>query len=173
MALREGLLRCSRRWEKQGWSRRSKSATILYRCVFLDCSYTRIKLIRAKVLAVHPDYLLREAITEYMRQRWFNLTIDGHHAVVVGLLRERQFEMALNHLDVTASQGIQVESWLYDMAIYMLCDVEEVDEALRIIQQRTEAGEQKISKSVWYGLLDVASSTYHVRDAHILLKATR
>ncbi|GME42815.1 Protein-tyrosine phosphatase receptor/non-receptor type [Neofusicoccum parvum] len=64
-------------------------------------------------------------------------------------------------MDLMVSEGIEIRSWLYDMAIYMLCDVEEVDEALRIVQQRVEAAEHGISKSVWFNLLDVASSTYN------------
>ncbi|KAL1621194.1 Telomerase protein component 1 [Diplodia seriata] len=115
-----------------------------------------------KVLAVHPDYLLRGAIIEYMRQRWFNLSAEGRHDMVVGLLRENQFEMAVRSMDAMLSEGIQIKSWLYDIAIYMLCDVEEVDEALRIMQQRVESGEQGISKSVWYSLLDSASNTHNL-----------
>lgn len=105
-----------------------------------------------------------------MRQRWFNLSAEGHHDVVIGLLRERQFEMALNRMDLMVSEGIEIRSWLYDMAIYMLCDVEEVDEALRIVQQRVEAAEHGISKSVWFNLLDVASSTYNVRSPYVQLE---
>ncbi|OJD34402.1 pentatricopeptide repeat protein [Diplodia corticola] len=114
-----------------------------------------------KVLAAHPDYLLTDAITEYMRQRWLNISAAGRHDVVVGLLRGGQFEMALRSMDNMVSEGIRIESWLYDMAIYMLCDVEEVDEALRIVQQRVESGEHGISKTLWSSLLDAASNTYN------------
>lgn len=100
-----------------------------------------------------------------MHQRWFNLTVDGHHDVVAGLLREGQYEMALNRMENMTSDGVQIKSWLYDMAIYVLCQIEEVEEALKIIQRRVESGERNISKSVWYSLLDVASSTLNVGQA--------
>lgn len=97
-----------------------------------------------------------------MRQRWFNITDDGRHDIAVGLLRESQLELALSYMDTMVSEGIPIKSWLYDMAIYTLCDVEEVDEALKIMQRRVESGEQNISKPVWYILLDAASSVQNV-----------
>ncbi|KAF4533858.1 Protein-tyrosine phosphatase receptor/non-receptor type [Lasiodiplodia theobromae] len=115
-----------------------------------------------RVVAAHPDYLLRDAITQYMRQRWFNITDDGRHDIAVGLLRESQLELALSYMDTMVSEGIPIKSWLYDMAIYTLCDVEEVDEALKIMQRRVESGEQNISKPVWYSLLDAASSVQNL-----------
>ncbi|KAF2136097.1 uncharacterized protein K452DRAFT_148359 [Aplosporella prunicola CBS 121167] len=114
-----------------------------------------------KVLAVHPDYLLRNAILDYMRQRWFSLRADGHQDVIAGLLRERQYELALDRLDTMVREGIRIEKWLYDMTVYMLCDIEEVDEALRIIKHRTESGEMHISRGVWHCLIDAASSCLH------------
>ncbi|KAK8172682.1 hypothetical protein BKA80DRAFT_340321 [Phyllosticta citrichinensis] len=110
-----------------------------------------------KVLAVHPDYLLREAILEYMRQKWITIKEEGRHDVVVGSLRDRQFEMALEQIESMAADGIELQPWLYNMAIHMLCDAEEADEAFRIVRERVDSGNDAVSKMVYYRLLDLAS----------------
>ncbi|KAK8159453.1 hypothetical protein IWX90DRAFT_300812 [Phyllosticta citrichinensis] len=110
-----------------------------------------------QVLAVHPDYLLREAILEYMRQKWITIKEEGRHDVVVGSLRDRQFEMALEQIESMAADGIELQPWLYNMAIHMLCDAEEADEAFRIVRERVDSGNDAVSKMVYYRLLDLAS----------------
>ncbi|KAK8206976.1 pentatricopeptide repeat protein [Phyllosticta capitalensis] len=110
-----------------------------------------------KALAVHPDYLLREAILEYMRQRWISITEDGRHDIAIGLLRDRQFEFALEQIEAMEADGVAIQPWLYDMAIHMLCDAEEPDEAFRIVRERAATEKTSVSKLVYYRLLDVAS----------------
>ncbi|KAI9718601.1 MAG: hypothetical protein M1812_004052 [Candelaria pacifica] len=114
-----------------------------------------------KVLAVHPDYLLRNEILEQMRQRWLTLTVDGWHDVVAGLIREKQFEIAHDKLDHMQQQGLNIHGWLYDMFIYALCDIGELDDALKIIEYRVFRGEYAISATLWYYLLDTASRSFH------------
>ncbi|KAL8653534.1 MAG: hypothetical protein Q9226_003807, partial [Calogaya cf. arnoldii] len=114
-----------------------------------------------KVLAVHPDYILRRQILEELRQRWFTLSNEGWHDVIVGLLREKQLESAVETLQSVQQEGIRIPSWLYDMLIFNLCDVGEHDEALSILRFRVDNGEQLISGTVWYYLLDSASRSYH------------
>ncbi|KAJ9636825.1 hypothetical protein H2199_007819 [Coniosporium tulheliwenetii] len=115
-----------------------------------------------KALAVHPDYILRSEILDFMRQRWFTLSSAGHHDVMAGLLREHQYEMALDRLDQMLQEGRPTQAWLLDMAVYLLAEAEEIDEALRIMQQRNASG-TAISASLWYHLLDKASSVFHSR----------
>lgn len=109
-----------------------------------------------KALAVHPDFLLREAILEYMRQKWMTITEDGRHDIVVGSLRDRQFEMALEQIESMRQDGIHVQPWLYNMAIHTLCDVEETDGAFLIVQECVDSGNDAVSKMVYYRLLDLA-----------------
>jgi hypothetical protein len=52
-----------------------------------------------EVLAVHPDYLLRAEILDYMKSRWFTLSDRAQNFVVASILRERHFEQALGTLD--------------------------------------------------------------------------
>ncbi|KAK1814968.1 hypothetical protein LTR12_010666 [Friedmanniomyces endolithicus] len=114
-----------------------------------------------KVLAVHPDHLLRADILEYMRIRWYQLGEEGTHDVAAGLLREGLFEQAMQRIDGMLRAGVRVQAWLLDMAVYMLCAAGEVEESYRIMRQRYDTGELNISRTLWYTLLDTGSSRRH------------
>nr|POE85415.1 hypothetical protein CFP56_43731 [Quercus suber] len=115
-----------------------------------------------KVCSVHPDHLLRTDVLHYMASRWFHLSDDGARDVVISMLREGLFEQALERLDSMSKSGTEIPSWLWDMAIYSLCLVGEVEEATRILRERVNAGEMHISRGVWNTILDEASSArYH------------
>ena len=116
-----------------------------------------------QALAIHPDYLLRQHILEELRQRWFSLTKDGWHDVVVGLVRDRHIELALDALDQMQNEGTRIDSWLYDLVVYTLCLSEEFDSAINLMQHRISSGELYISASLWYNLLDTASRALHHR----------
>lgn len=114
-----------------------------------------------KVLSVHLDYLLRNDILEYMSIKWYQVSEDGQHDVVTGLLREGQFELALARLDKMRQDGMRVQQWLYDIAVYVLCEANEIDEALKIMQLRFSSGELNMPRTLWHALLDSASNTFH------------
>lgn len=114
-----------------------------------------------KVLAIHPDYILRAEVLKRMKERWFTVTAEGSHNVIIGLLRDRQYEMALERLEKMQNEGARVQPWLYDIFIYLFCEAEELDEALRILQYRVEHGDTDISANAWYYMLDACSSNYH------------
>lgn len=115
-----------------------------------------------QVLAIHPDYNLRSTILTELRQRWFTLTNDGWHDVITGLLKEKQLEIALDHLEQMQREDNQVKSWLYDMIVYTLCEVEEFEEAITLIKDRIAGGELRISANLWFSLLDTASRALNV-----------
>ena len=106
---------------------------------------------------------MRQHILEELRQRWFPLTKDGWQDVIVGLVRERHLELALDALDQMHNEEIKVDSWLYDLVIYALCAAEEFDSAINLMQHRISLGELYISASLWYFLLDTASRALHHR----------
>lgn len=126
-----------------------------------------------EVLAVHPDYLLREEILEYMKARWFTLSPRGHNFVVAGMLRERHFEHALEMMDDMVRKQIRIESWLFDKAMWMLLEFGEVEEAFYVLnikdelqRSRTGTGSAKISSTLWGALLDAAAHRQLVSIAH-------
>ena len=112
------------------------------------------------MLAVHPDYMLRQEIVRTLRDRWLPLSPDGWHYVVAGLIRENQFELALDHIEQMERKGILVESWLHSLLIYYLCDFKEFDEVVRLMRTRTSHG-LEMSPRLWLYVLDVASAASH------------
>lgn len=114
-----------------------------------------------KVLGVHPDHLLRTDILEYMSQRWLQLSEDGAHDVAAGLFREGLFEQALERVDKMRGEGMHIHGWLLDMAVYVLCEANEISEAYRIIRQRVDSGDLNLGRSVWSFFLDKASQARH------------
>ncbi|KAH8424700.1 pentatricopeptide repeat protein [Aspergillus melleus] len=113
-----------------------------------------------QVLAVHPDYVLRQEILHTLRDRWLPLSPTGWHYVVAGLVREHQFELALDHLEKMEVKEIMVENWLYSLFIYYLCDFEEFDEVVRLMRLRASRGHD-MTPDLWLYVLDAASAATH------------
>ena len=114
-----------------------------------------------RVLAVHPDYLLQAEVLAYMRDAWFELSLDGCHDVAAGLLRSLQFEMALERIDGMVEAGVKIRPWLLDMAIYILVEAEELDEVLRLLEMRAEMTDPIVTACMWNSVLDKAGAALH------------
>ena len=112
------------------------------------------------MLAVHPDYLLRHQILQTLRDRWLSLSPAGWHYVVAGLLRENQFELALDHIAQMERKDIAVEDWLHALLVYNLSDFGEHDEVLRLMQLRVSQG-YNMSVDLWQYVLDAVSAAVH------------
>jgi pentatricopeptide repeat protein len=119
-----------------------------------------------EALAVHPDYLLRTDILEYMRARWFTLSDRAQNFVVAGMLRDRLFEQALEKLDDMIKQQAKVEGWLWDKTMWMLLEYGEVEEAFYVLslRQNVEGPGVKLSNVLWQQLLDAAAKR-HLAEA--------
>jgi hypothetical protein len=125
-----------------------------------------------EVLAVHPDYLLRVEILEYMKTRWFPLSDRGQNYVVAGMLRERHFEQALEWLEDMLKTKTKVEGWLFDKALWMLLEFGEVEEAFYVLSLKSGAqgqnngtGSVTLSNALWGAMLDAAAKKQLVGDA--------
>jgi pentatricopeptide repeat protein len=127
-----------------------------------------------EALAVHPDYLLRTDILEYMKARWFNLSDRAQNFVVAGMLRDRCFEQALEKLDDMIRERTKVEGWLWDKTMWMLLEYGEVEEALHILslRQNTEGPGARLSTALWQILLDAAAKR-HLAEATATIWNTR
>jgi pentatricopeptide repeat protein len=119
-----------------------------------------------EALAVHPDYILREEILAYMKERWFTLSDRGHNMVVAGLLRDRLFEQAVGKIEEMLQQRIVVADWLLDKAIWILLDYGEVEEAWQLLLVRQQIGRSSLSQALWGQFLDVAGRMSHVEAAN-------
>lgn len=98
-----------------------------------------------------------------MRERWFSVSPEGWHDVVTGLLRERQFELAMEKLDFMRAESIRIQPWLYDIFMYQLCEVDELDEAFKLLRYKVEEDSQEVTPTMWYYLLDTFGAAHHVR----------
>ncbi|KAM0712388.1 hypothetical protein Q7P37_011483 [Cladosporium fusiforme] len=123
-----------------------------------------------KVLAVHPDHLLRTDVLEYMRSKWMGLSEDGEHDITAGLLRGGLFEQALERLDGMGRRDIAARGWLLDMFVYMLCEAGELGEAYNIMHGRHLAGELNVSRTLWHYFLDKASAGDHLEATSLAWK---
>ncbi|KAJ5702960.1 hypothetical protein N7488_010508 [Penicillium malachiteum] len=113
-----------------------------------------------KALAVHPDYTIRQDVLHKLRDRWLTLSPPGWHFMVAGLLREHQFELALDQMSMMERKGTPIENWLHSMAVYMLCDFLELDEVYCLMQARVEQGHD-MTPELWGHVLMKASEHQH------------
>lgn len=125
-----------------------------------------------QALAVHPDYLLRAEVLEYMRDKWIPLSDRAHCFVVAGLLRDRLFEQALDMLEDMCQKEVKVDDWLWSEAMWILLEFGEVDEAFYVLdlKESVSGGDTtgsaysvKLSNALWGALLDAAAHKQLVR----------
>ena len=117
---------------------------------------------KLQTLAVHPDPVLRARIIDSMRERWFALSDEGWHDWIVGLVKEGQYESALEKMDEMRRANIRIRPWLLELIVYELCMLGEVEEAAGILKDRIMAGDSGISQAVWFFLFDAACTLLHV-----------
>lgn len=116
-----------------------------------------------EALAVHPDYILRNEILDYMTERWWSLNDRGHNMVVAGLLRDRLFEMAVEKVQEMVARRVKVEDWLWDKMMWLLLEYGEMEECYQMLLLRQNNGSGKLSLALWTRFLDCAASVHHVR----------
>lgn len=133
-----------------------------------------------EVLAVHPDFILRNEILEYMKSRWFMLSDRARNFVIAGMLRERHFEQALESLDDMVRNKARVEGWLFDKAIWMLLEFGEVEEAFYVLRLKESAksksngtGAVELSNALWGALLDAAAHKQLVSGTPVICFSPR
>jgi hypothetical protein len=108
-----------------------------------------------------------------MKERWLGLSPDGWHNLVIGLLRDRQIEIAVDKLEQMQMDQITIQPWLYEITLYKLCEVGELDQALQILVHCFQHDRRRISQAVWYFLLDTFSRAFHVSLECIIMSLER
>ncbi|KAK1988478.1 pentatricopeptide repeat domain-containing protein [Colletotrichum cereale] len=111
-------------------------------------------------LAVHPDYLVRNEVLAAMKQSWTEVGIEGQSHNALGLLRDGQFEMALDALEAMIDRHVPIPSWAYDIFIFMFAQHGFIDEAIKLAHSKVHTGSET-SLTVWYMLLDACAQAYH------------
>ncbi|KAI4867811.1 hypothetical protein F4820DRAFT_456692 [Hypoxylon rubiginosum] len=113
-----------------------------------------------EVTAIHPDYVLRNTVLYEMKNRWYTPTMDDSVNIIVGLLRDNQYELALEKLEELHRDSIKVPSWLYDIFLYTFGDLGFHEETLSILQHRLTVPSislEPLSLNTWQFLLDAFS----------------
>ncbi|KAI0539321.1 hypothetical protein GGR58DRAFT_465257 [Xylaria digitata] len=114
-----------------------------------------------EVTAVHPDYVLRAQALHDMKNRWYNLTPSAEASIIIGLLRDGQYELALFKLEELNRIPINVPSWLFDLFLYTFGELGFHEETLAILKHRQRVVDAvkraPLSLNTWQFLLDVFS----------------
>ncbi|TQN67896.1 putative U6 snRNA-associated Sm-like protein LSm4, partial [Colletotrichum shisoi] len=112
------------------------------------------------VLAVHPDYLVRNEVITALKQSWSEVSVDGQSHIALGLLRDGQLEMALDALESLMDKQVAIPSWVYDIFIFIFAQHGFVDEAIKLAHGKVHAGSE-VKLAVWYMLLDTCALAYN------------
>jgi pentatricopeptide repeat protein len=117
------------------------------------------------VLAVHPDYLLREKILDEMKRSWYDLSVQDEHHIIVGLIRDRQFEMAWERYESLQRHGHSPDIWLVNLLLYTMVSLSSWSEVEVLLQTRVVLGGRitPISSAMWSYLLSAAARAHHQR----------
>ncbi|KAK2595962.1 hypothetical protein QQS21_006492 [Conoideocrella luteorostrata] len=113
-------------------------------------------------LANHPDYALRQEILDTMQEFWFTIDTPAKQNVVLGLLRDEQYELAYLRLTDMIKQNARIELWVYDIFIMVFGKLGHVDEMMLLLYRRKsmESADAAMT-SILYYVLDVSSQAFH------------
>lgn len=71
-------------------------------------------------------------------------------------------------LEGLVEAGVQVQDWLYDLAMHVLIEAGEVDEVVQVAELRTKRQQREVPGSIWFRLLDAASDSFnHAATAYV------
>lgn len=126
-----------------------------------------------KALSVHPDYLLRTDILRSLGARGAKPDNEAKFSVTLGLLRDGQFERALEMLEELVRSDQLVPGWIFEIFIYTLSRRGFIEEAVRVMQVRLKARNQNtpshaLPLGTWYFLLDECSRALHYEGTKLV-----
>lgn len=113
-------------------------------------------------LANHPDYVLRQEILDTMQEFWFTIDTSAKQMVVLGLLRDEQYELAYLRLTEMMDKKASIDLWVYDIFIMVFGKLGFIDEMLLLLYRRKSlVSEDRDMASILYYALDVCSQAFH------------
>ncbi|PFH61210.1 hypothetical protein XA68_17965 [Ophiocordyceps unilateralis] len=115
-------------------------------------------------LAIHPDYKLRQDVLALMRDLWFPVDTAAQQNVVIGLLRDEQYELAYARLTRLIDQDARIDSWVLDLFIMAFGKLGFLDEMLVLLQHRKafQGASEEVMTTLLYYVLDVCSEAFHL-----------
>lgn len=113
-------------------------------------------------LAVHPNYVLRQQVLDTMKDHWFQMDATADQSIMIGMLRDGQYELAYDKLMEKVEGGERIELWVYDVFIMVFGHQGFLDEMLQLLYRRKDAkGSDPVAMSLTYYVLDLCSSASH------------
>ncbi|KAK1836608.1 hypothetical protein QBC39DRAFT_89007 [Podospora conica] len=128
-----------------------------------------------KLLVNHPNFVLRQEILDEIRVRGFLLSDEGEYCVALGLLRETQYELAVDKFQELIRSETEIPLWVFDIFIYELGKQGFLEEAIDIMRQRPTPPNNHPSTppdDLWYFLLDRSSQDLRYEDTKLLWDLT-
>ncbi|KAF4333163.1 hypothetical protein FBEOM_13036 [Fusarium beomiforme] len=125
-----------------------------------------------EALSVHPDYILRQEVIQMMAQHWVEFTMSAKQNIAVAMLREGQFELAMDKLTQLLKDPGHVDLWVYDIFILEFGREGFYDEMLHILKKRRFAhGSDAPFRSIQLMALDMFSQGFHHQGTDFLWRA--
>ncbi|KAL5601167.1 hypothetical protein BROUX41_005972 [Berkeleyomyces rouxiae] len=118
-------------------------------------------------LAIHPDYTLRNEVLREMRERWISKSVLDECYEAVGLLRDTQYEMALEKLESMIKDAIFIPPWLFEVFGIVFCNAGFLDEAYQILTWRLNAFRNPPPAYILH-MLETFSQGYHYEGTKLL-----
>ncbi|PHH89891.1 hypothetical protein CDD83_5031 [Cordyceps sp. RAO-2017] len=115
-------------------------------------------------LAIHPDYHLRQEVVALMGEFWFPVHTAAKQNVMIGLLRDGQYELAYARLTEMIEQDDAVDPWVHDIFILVFGRLGFLDEMLLLLLRRRGVEGSDVDETMISLLsfaLDVCSQAFH------------
>ncbi|KJZ78051.1 hypothetical protein HIM_02688 [Hirsutella minnesotensis 3608] len=113
-------------------------------------------------LVNHPDYVLRQEILDIMKSSWHAIDTDAQHYIVIGMLRDEQYELAYARFTDMIEKRQATLPWVYDIFILVFGKLGFLDELLFLLQRRSSlVASDPVVPSLLYYALDVCSQAFH------------
>lgn len=110
---------------------------------------------------MHPDYVLRGKLLDEMRMLWVSPSAGCQEAITLGLLRDGQYELALDSFEELVESGNPVPNWLYETLIYVFSDAGFHDESLTLLRHHGRSSDGSLSTHAWFHVLESCSKAFH------------
>lgn len=97
-----------------------------------------------------------------MKTLWMDPTPSDQQNVALGLLRDGQYELALDAFErLVSGGGLPPPAWFYDVFLSVFGERGFHDEALKMLQRRVRDSHDPISPNAWHHLLEVFGRAFH------------
>lgn len=123
-----------------------------------------------QVLAIHPNHIFRTMLLHHMRKDWIETTPEHRIHTVLGLLRDGQYEMALDEVDDMLARGISVPAYLHEVLIFAFANLGFIDEAMAHLNHRMQQ-DPPPRDDIFYFLLDTCAAAQHYTSTAHLWRA--